>query len=716
MTPEETQQQQQKTRGLNADASVFQPGAGFFANGYATSTSNPCQGQQSTYGQPGYWVYPPGPQGPYQHQVPTSSGAAGYGYPPGSGPTAPGDWSRITQQQQRPLSQPPVSYSNTQQQQNVFTPQQNDVRVVNTDPTTSGISSQPVQLKPMKQCDAVSESSSSGMASSGTTYAMPTVQPAPSVAAKTTTLQDHVVPSDSTTVSRGGPSDKAPAPLTTSFLEQVNGESDWDAEEEDSDSVNQAPGSATAAPSKVVPEVETAVAEKVEESMKKVTSTLKKPDPRPHLNVVFIGHVDAGKSTTCGNILVLTGEVDPRMLEKYEREAKEKNRETWYYAFIVDINEEERQKGKTVEVGRAGFQLEKNRFTILDAPGHKGFVPNMISGAAQADVAVLIISARKGEFETGFEKGGQTREHAMLAKTLGVSQLIVAVNKMDDPTCCWSEDRYREIERKLIPYLRNCGYNPAKDITFIPISGLSGENIKVHVTDPSFASSKLASWYDKSKPTLLEILNNLTPPERNAEAALRIPLLEGFRDQGVSLVGKVESGTVVTGQSAILMPKKLKVKITSVSISDEDVAYAKPGENVLLRVTGVEEDQVTKGLVLCSLDSCCPVATRFIAQVMVVELLEHRPLLTAGYCCVFHSHTVSEECQIVKLHEVVDKATKRKKLNPLFVKGNSMVVCEIQVAQSVCLETFAKLPQLGRFTLRDESKTIVIGKVLEILE
>jgi len=175
-------------------------------------------------------------------------------------------------------------------------------------------------------------------------------------------------------------------------------------------------------------------------------------DSRQHLNVVFIGHVDAGKSTIGGQILYLSNMVDERTIQKYEREAKEKNRESWYMAYIMDTNEEERAKGKTVEVGRAHFETDKTRFTILDAPGHKNYVPNMISGASQADVGVLVISARKGEFETGFERGGQTREHAQLAKTLGVSKLLVVVNKMDDPSVEWGKDRFDEIEKKIVPF------------------------------------------------------------------------------------------------------------------------------------------------------------------------------------------------------------------------------------------------------------------------
>merc|ERR1712060_175093 len=179
----------------------------------------------------------------------------------------------------------------------------------------------------------------------------------------------------------------------------------------------------------------------------------KEPDPRPHMNVVFIGHVDAGKSTTCGNILYLCGCVDDRTIEKYKQEAVDKNRETWFLAYIMDTNEEEKAKGKTVEVGRAHFETENRRFTILDAPGHKSYVPNMIGGASQADIGVLIISARKGEFETGFERGGQTREHALLAKTLGVDKLILAINKTADPSVEWKEPRFDENKKKITPFL-----------------------------------------------------------------------------------------------------------------------------------------------------------------------------------------------------------------------------------------------------------------------
>lgn len=202
---------------------------------------------------------------------------------------------------------------------------------------------------------------------------------------------------------------------------------------------------------------------------------------KEHLNIVFIGHVDAGKSTLGGNLLYLCGSVDKRTMEKLEKEAKDAGRETWYLSWALDSTTQERSKGKTVEVGRAYFETDARRYTVLDAPGHKTFVPSMISGAAQADIAILVISARKGEFETGFERGGQTREHIMLVKTAGVSKIIIVINKMDDPTVVWDKARYEEIKDKLTPFVKAAGFNPKTDVTFIPISGYTGLNLKDRV-------------------------------------------------------------------------------------------------------------------------------------------------------------------------------------------------------------------------------------------
>ena len=250
-------------------------------------------------------------------------------------------------------------------------------------------------------------------------------------------------------------------------------------------------------------------------------------DPRVHANVVCIGHVDAGKSTISGNTLVLTGQVDLRTVQRYEKEAKELHRESWYLAFIMDTNPEERARGKTVDVGRAEFETAARRFTLLDAPGHATYVPAMINGASQADIGVLVISARRGEFEAGFERDGQTREHALLAKTLGIKKLVIAVNKMDDPTAVtdegtWNQERYDCIVGKLKPFLRkSCGYAILKDCYFLPLSGLHGINLLRRVT------KDVCNWYDG--PSLLELLDTIPLDTPQPDGPLRVPVRACYR-------------------------------------------------------------------------------------------------------------------------------------------------------------------------------------------
>ena len=436
------------------------------------------------------------------------------------------------------------------------------------------------------------------------------------------------------------------------------------------------------------------------------------PDPRPHLNLVFIGHVDAGKSTTCGNIMYLSGLVDERTIEKFQKEAKLKNRDSWFLAYLMDTGEEERAKGITIEVGRTAFETENRRYTILDAPGHKNYVVNMIAGATQADVGVLLISARKGEFETGFERGGQTREHAMLAKTLGISRLVVAVNKMDDPTVEWREERFREICDKLKPFLRSCGYRVTSedDVIFIPISGLQGDNLKSGPTDPR------AAWVEKSGlPTLFGTLDATKLPDRKIDAPLRIPLLESFKEMGVMVTGKIEQGRVAVGASCVIQPTNLETEILAIYIEDQEVTFANPGESVRLKLKNVEEDQIHRGFVLADIANPCPVVAEFEAEVLIVELLEHRPIISAGYSCVFHCHTVMEEVTVTRLLESTELATKKKVMKPRFVKGGCFVKFRLQLQSPICLEAYSVTPQMGRFTLRDEGKTVAIGKIVGIV-
>lgn len=432
-------------------------------------------------------------------------------------------------------------------------------------------------------------------------------------------------------------------------------------------------------------------------------------EEKRHLNLVFIGHVDAGKSTTGGQILLLSGQVDDRTIQKYEKEAKDKNRESWYMAYIMDTNEEERLKGKTVEVGRAHFETENTRFTILDAPGHKSYVPNMISGASQADVGVLVISARKGEFETGYEKGGQTREHVQLAKTLGVSKLVVVINKMDDSTVGWSKERYDEIEGKMIPFLRSSGYNVKKDVQFLPISGLVGSNIKTRM------DKKVCGWWNGL--CLFEILDTIEIPPRDPKGPLRMPLIDKYKDMGTVVMGKIESGSIREGDSLLVMPNKANVKVLGIHCDEKKVRRAGPGENVRVKLSGIDDEDILSGFVLSSVANPIGAFSEFEAQLQILELLDNA-IFTAGYKAVLHIHSVVEECEIVDLIEEIDLKKKKdadqkkKKRKPLFVKNGAVVKCRIQVNNLICIENFMDFPQLGRFTLRTEGKTIAVGKVV----
>lgn len=424
---------------------------------------------------------------------------------------------------------------------------------------------------------------------------------------------------------------------------------------------------------------------------------------KEHVNVVFIGHVDAGKSTIGGQIMYLTGMVDKRTLEKYEREAKEKNRETWYLSWALDTNQEERDKGKTVEVGRAYFETEKKHFTILDAPGHKSFVPNMIGGASQADLAVLVISARKGEFETGFEKGGQTREHAMLAKTAGVKHLIVLVNKMDDPTVNWSLERYEECKEKLVPFLKKVGFNPKKDIHFMPCSGLTGANLRDPVPE--------CSWYT-GLPFIahLDSLPNFT---RSSDGPVRLPIVDKYKDMGTVILGKLESGSISKAQQLVMMPNRHTVEVLSLLSDDVETDDAAPGENLKLRLKGIEEEEILPGFILCNPDNLCHSGRTFDAQIVIIE---HKSIICPGYNAVLHIHTCIEEVQITHFICLVDKKTGEKsKTRPRFVKQDQVVIARLRAAGVICLETFKDFPQMGRFTLRDEGKTIAIGKVVKLV-
>ncbi|KAL7006491.1 translation termination factor GTPase eRF3 [Cystobasidiomycetes sp. EMM_F5] len=444
-----------------------------------------------------------------------------------------------------------------------------------------------------------------------------------------------------------------------------------------------------------------------EETMKDLygTNTDDLEGQKEHLNIVFIGHVDAGKSTMGGQILVQSGMVDKRTLEKFEKEAKEAGRDSWYFSWALDSTPQERAKGKTVEVGRAYFETDKRRYTILDAPGHKSFVPSMISGAAQADVSILVISARKGEFETGFEKGGQTREHIVLVKTAGVQKMIVAINKMDEPTVQWSKER--QIVGKLTPFLKGTGFNVKTEVIFIPVSGFAAANIK----DP--LDKKTCSWYDG--PSLLQLLDNMQMADRKVNAPFMMPISEKYKDMGTVIVGKVESGRVRRGDTVIIMPNKNQVEVTGItSENEEEIQVALCGDNVRLRLRGIDDEDINVGFVITDTFKPVHAVQAFEAE---LAILDHKNIITAGYSAVMHVHTVAEEVNLTALLHYYDKKTGRKSRRPpQFAKKGQKILALIESAGPVCIERFADYQQLGRFTLRDEGKTIAIGKVTKLVE
>ena len=413
-------------------------------------------------------------------------------------------------------------------------------------------------------------------------------------------------------------------------------------------------------------------------------------ETRNPASLVFIGHVDAGKSTICGNLMLTMGVIDQRTVTKFKEEAKEKNRESWWLAYAMDESDQERARGKTVEMGKANFDTPMKRLTIFDAPGHKNYVPNMIMGAALADYGALVISAKKGEFEAGFDQDGQTREHIQLAKSLGIYRLIVVINKMDEPSVKWSEMRYNEIISSLKPFLALCGYDPEKECTFVPASGLSGENI-VHK-----APAGTCNWYKDGR-SLIDILDSLPLPPRDENAPLRVPVLDKMTDKGVIIFGKIESGTVKLGDGLKIMPAGTPCQVVTIYNSkDQCVRCAKPGENVKLRISVDSEDKVNKGDVIILRDQTSVQVTElFEAEVQLMELIKYKPILSKGYQCILHLHTVADDATIKDVLVTYDKNERGEeveKQKPQFAKSFARIICRIQTRIPICLEKYEHMP------------------------
>jgi len=339
----------------------------------------------------------------------------------------------------------------------------------------------------------------------------------------------------------------------------------------------------------------------------------------------------------------------------------------------------------------------------------------MIMGASQADVGILVISARKGEFESGFDKGGQTREHALLAKTLGVAFMIVVINKMDEPTVQWRKERFDECVNKLRPFLKGCGFKIKKEVKFMPISGLNGANVKDEVSEsvcPWWKKCHTSGENNTDKPTLMSLIDSLELKGRDPKAPVRIPILDRYTDRGTIAMGKVESGTIRPGMKITMMPTRQTYKIDGVWNETTPLSSARPGENVLIKVSGAGMEDVQKGFVICSNPPCRSV-NKLICQVMVMDLPEHARILTAGFQAVFHAHTAEEEATVTKIFETTDRRGKIIK-GARFANIGMTVICMVELARTVPVETFEDYPFLGRFTLRTEGKTCAIGIIKKL--
>ena len=296
------------------------------------------------------------------------------------------------------------------------------------------------------------------------------------------------------------------------------------------------------------------------------------------------------------------------------------------------------------------------------------------------------------------------------AKTLGVRLLVVAINKMDDPTVEWSQERFNECQEKLVPFLKQCGYNTKKDVVFIPVSAYTAQNIIKPV------GKDAAPWYDG--PTFVGTLDALPVLERNKDASLRLPILSKYKDMGTIIEGKVEQGTITVGDKLCVMPNAVPVEVMSLWLDQDEVSYLVGGENARVKLKDISDEDIQPGYVLCPRGpSACKAVRKFEAQLAIVELLEHKSIFSAGYTAVLHVHACAEECAILKLTSSIDKKTgARSKKAPMFVKSGAVITCVLELEQGVCIEPFESSPQLGRFTLRDEGKTIGIGKCLELME
>ena len=421
-------------------------------------------------------------------------------------------------------------------------------------------------------------------------------------------------------------------------------------------------------------------------------------EKKPHMNLVVIGHVDHGKSTTVGRLLFDSGKISPQELEKLKQEAQEKGKPGFEFAFIMDRVKEERERGVTIDLSYQEFPTQKFMFTIIDAPGHKDFIKNMITGTSQADAALLVVSANAGE---GVME--QTKEHAWLAKTLGVGQFIVAVNKMDMVN--YDEKRYTEVRGEIEKLLKGAGFDVAK-INIIPISAQKDDNI--NKPSPNLA------WY--KGPTLFAAFDTLSAPEKPTKLPLRMPVQDVYTITGVGTVpvGRIETGIMKVGQKIIVMPSGKVGEVKDIEMHHEKLPQAEPGDNVGVNVRGLGKEDMKRGDVIGTPDSPPTVAKEFTARIMI---LNHPTVVTAGYCPVFHVHTAQVSCKIKEIKRKLDPRTgQTSQEKPDFLKTGDAAEVVVEPLQPMCIEKQSENPKLARFAIRDMGRTVAAGMCIDIVK
>ncbi|CDH08630.1 Elongation factor 1-alpha [Zygosaccharomyces bailii ISA1307] len=438
---------------------------------------------------------------------------------------------------------------------------------------------------------------------------------------------------------------------------------------------------------------------------------------KTHINLVVIGHVDSGKSTSTGHLIYKCGGIDKRTIEKFEKEAAELGKGSFKYAWVLDKLKAERERGITIDIALWKFETPKYNVTVIDAPGHRDFIKNMITGTSQADCAILIIAGGVGEFEAGISKDGQTREHALLAYTLGVRQLIVAVNKMD--AVKWDESRFQEIVKETSNFIKKVGYNP-KTVPFVPVSGWNGDNMIEPTTNApwykGWEKETKASGVVKGK-TLLEAIDAIEPPARPTDKPLRLPLQDVYKIGGIGTVpvGRVETGVIKAGMVVTFAPAGVTTEVKSVEMHHETLAEGLPGDNVGFNVKNVSVKEIRRGNVCGDSKNDPPKATESFNATVII--LNHPGQISAGYSPVLDCHTAHIACRFDELIEKNDRRSgKKMEDHPKFIKSGDAALVKFVPSKPMCVEAFSDYPPLGRFAVRDMRQTVAVGVIKSVVK